>query len=67
MSQRYNDNIKMAKPYDIQLGNLRFMHFAAKFSTGSQVKERALLELCSICLCEYTQKLSRSRKGAVGA
>ena len=38
------------------------MHFTGKFSWGPQIQKRALLELCSICLWEYNQKLSGSRK-----
>ena len=38
------------------------MHFTRKFSWGPQIQEGALLELCSICLWEYNQKPSGSRK-----
>ena len=30
MSQRYNDNVKRPKPYDIQLGNLKIYAFCCK-------------------------------------
>ena len=63
MSEVYNDIIKKAKSARYSA----FMHFTGKFSRGSQVQERTLLELRSICHSEYNQKLSGSRKGAVGA
>ena len=50
MTQRYKDNIKRPKPQDNQLGILKYMQFAGKFSRGPQVQERALLELGSISL-----------------
>ena len=47
--------------------NVKRPKFAGKFSRGPQIQEKALLKLRSNCLWEYTQKLSDSRKGAVGA
>ena len=68
MSQRYNDNIKRPKSQDTQLGILKIYAFCQKiqqkaFGPG----ESTLLVLHSIYLWQYTQKLSDSRKGAVGA
>ena len=39
------------------LSILKIYAFAGKFSRGSQVQERALLELRNICLWEYTKNL----------
>ena len=45
MSQRYNDNTKRPKPKENQLGILKVMYFARRFSRGPWVQERALLGL----------------------
>ena len=66
MSQRY-DKIKRPKLQHTQLGILIIYTFARKFSREPWVQERALQALHSTCLWEYTQKLSGSRKAAVGA
>ena len=66
-SPRY-DNIKRPKSKDTQLGILKIFAFCLKIlhRASGRVQERVLLALRSICLSEYTQKLSVSRKGAVG-
>ena len=57
MSQRYNDNTKRPQPQDTQLGFLKFMYFAQKFSRGPPAHEGVLLGL-PICPWEYAQKVA---------
>ena len=67
MSQTYNYNIKRSKLQDIQLGILKVYAFCWKIQQRALGPGESAEGVTIICLWEYTQELSGSRKGAVGA
>ena len=67
MSQIYNDNIKSPKPEDILLRILKIYAFYWKIQQRAEGPGESTAGVSSICLGEYIQKPSGSRKGAVGA
>ena len=65
MSQTYYDNIKKPKLQDTQLEISKIYAFYKKIQQKASSPGESTVGVT--CLCEYTQKLTGSRKGAVGA
>ena len=66
MSQIYDDNIKRVKPEDILLRILKIYAFYWKIQQRASGPGESTAGVTQY-LPEYNQKLSSSRKGAVGA
>ena len=61
-----NDNIKRPNPQEILLRILKIYTFYQKIQQRASGPGESTAELRSICLRKHNQKLSNSKKGAVG-